>query len=110
MRGRKMIEHIEDSTFESKVLNSKGLVLVDFWAAWCGPCKMLAPVLEAIASELEGRLEIKKINIDENRKSAEKYDIMSIPTMMIFKDGQIVDTIIGFVGKDQIKNRIISAK
>ncbi len=105
-----MIEHINDSTFESKVLKSKGLVLVDFWAPWCGPCKMVAPVLEAIASEMEGELEIKKINTDENRHSSEKYEIMSIPTMMIFKDGQLVDTIIGFVGKEQIKNRIISAK
>lgn len=105
-----MIEHINDSTFENKVLNSKGLIFVDFWAPWCGPCKMLGPVLEAIASELEGQVEIKKINTDENRISAEKYDIMSIPTMMIFKDGKLVDTIIGFIGKEQIKNRIISAK
>ena len=105
-----MIEHIDDSTFESKVLNSKGVVMVDFWAPWCGPCKMLAPVLETIAAEMEGQLEIKKINTDENRHSAEKYDIMSIPTMIIFKDGLPVDTIIGFVGKEQIKNRIIAAK
>lgn len=105
-----MIEHIDDSTFESKVLNSKGVVMVDFWAPWCGPCKMLAPVLEAISAEMEGQLEIKKINTDENRNSAEKFDIMSIPTMIIFKDGQPVDTIIGFVGKEQIKNRIIAAK
>ncbi|MDD2370509.1 MAG: thioredoxin [Firmicutes bacterium] len=105
-----MIEHIDDSTFESKVLNSKGLVLVDFWAPWCGPCKMVAPVLEALATELAGDVEIKKINTDENRHSAEKYEIMSIPTLMIFKDGKLIDTIIGFIGKEQIKNRIIAAK
>lgn len=105
-----MIEHINDSTFESKVLKSKGLILVDFWAPWCGPCKMVAPVLEALATELAGDVEIKKINTDENRISAEKYEIMSIPTLMIFKDGKLIDTIIGFIGKEQIKNRIISAK
>ncbi len=104
-----MIEHINDSNFDSKVLKSKGVIMVDFWAPWCGPCKMLAPVLEAIETEMEGKVEIKKINTDENRVTSEKFDIMSIPTMIIFKDGKPVDTIIGFVGKEQIKNRILAA-
>lgn len=105
-----MIEHIDDNSFENSVLNSKGVVLVDFWAPWCGPCKMLAPVLDAIALEMEDQVKIKKVNTDENRITAEKYDIMSIPTMIIFNNGKPVDTIIGFVSKEQIKNRIIAAK
>ena len=79
-----MIAHITDSNFESEVLASKGLVLVDFWAPWCGPCKMLAPVLESLDKEIGDKVAIKNLNTDENRIYPERYDIMGIPTMMIF--------------------------
>ena len=97
-----MIAHITDSNFETEVLSSKGLVLVDFWAPWCGPCKMLAPVLESLDQEIGDKVAIKKLNTDENRVYPERYDIMGIPTMMIFKDGQLADSIVGFTNKEGI--------
>ncbi len=97
-----MIVHITDSNFETEVLSSKGLVLVDFWAPWCGPCKMLAPVLESLDQEIGDKVAIKKLNTDENRVYPERYDIMGIPTMMIFKDGQLADSIVGFTSKEGI--------
>ena len=97
-----MIAHITDSNFESEVLASKGLVLVDFWAPWCGPCKMLAPVLESLDKEIGDKVAIKNLNTDENRIYPERYDIMGIPTMMIFKDGQLADSIVGFTNKEGI--------
>lgn len=97
-----MIAHITDSNFETEVLSSKGLVLVDFWAPWCGPCKMLAPVLESLDQEIGDKVAIKKLNTDENRVYPERYDIMGIPTMMIFKDGQLADSIVGFTSKEGI--------
>ena len=97
-----MIAHITDSNFETEVLSSKGLVLVDFWAPWCGPCKMLAPVLESLDQEIGDKVAIKKLNTDENRVYPERYDIMGIPTMMVFKDGQLADSIVGFTSKEGI--------
>ena len=84
-----------DETFESDVLQSDKPVLVDFWAEWCGPCKMVAPVLEEIAAEHADKITVVKLNIDENPKAARDYRVMSIPTMSVFKDGQIVKTIVG---------------
>lgn len=105
-----MIEHITDNDFQKKVLEAKGLVLVDFWATWCGPCQMLGSVLEALSKEMGNDISIMKLNVDENSITRDKYGIMSIPTMLIFNSGNIVDTIVGFVGKDQIKNRLLAAK
>jgi thioredoxin 1 len=94
MAEEKMIE-VTDDTFDNEVLQSQVPVLVDYWAPWCGPCKMAAPVLERIAGEYEGRLKICKVNVDEEREVASKHRIMSIPTMFLFKDGEVVDQIVG---------------
>jgi thioredoxin 1 len=86
---------VTDSTFDAEVLGSDKTVLVDFWAEWCGPCKMVAPVLEEIASEHADKLVIAKINIDENPEIAQRYQIMSIPTMSVFSGGEVVKSIVG---------------
>lgn len=92
MQGSNTI-NIKDDTFEDEVLKSKVLVLVDFWAPWCGPCKMADPVLEKIAGDYQGKLKVCKLNVDEQRDTAIKYGVMGVPTMNIFKDGQVVDRI-----------------
>ncbi|HSW02836.1 MAG TPA: thioredoxin [Sedimentisphaerales bacterium] len=86
---------VTDDSFASEVLGSDVPVLVDYWAPWCGPCRMAAPVLEKIAGEYDGRLKVCKVNIDDNREIAMQYRIMSIPTMLLFKDGEMVDQITG---------------
>ena len=91
--------HIDDSQFEDKVLKAKGLVLVDFWAPWCGPCKMAGPVLDALADKYKDRMAVYKVNIDENQQRAGEYGVMSIPTVILFKDGKEVERKIGFVGE-----------
>jgi len=100
---------IEDSNFNEVVLQAKTPVLVDFWAPWCGPCRMVAPVVEELANEYEGRVSFGKLNVDESPKIASQYGIMSIPTLILFKDGQPVDTIIGFRPKDELKRNLDAA-
>ncbi len=96
------IIHVSDSTFEEQVLNSGKPVLVDYWAAWCGPCKMIAPILDEIADEYTDKLTIAKINIDDNQLTPQKYAVRGIPTLMIFKNGEIAGTKVGAMSKSQL--------
>lgn len=100
------VQQITDITFDKEVLESNKLVLVDFWAAWCGPCKMVAPVIDEIANEYNEKVKVVKVNTDENPSTAASYGIRSIPTLLIFNNGHIVDTIIGAIPKSTVVNRI----
>jgi thioredoxin 1 len=97
---------INDRTFDSEVLKSETPVLVDFWATWCGPCKMIAPVLEEIAGEKDGRLKIAKLDVDANPESAQKFGVMSIPTLLLFKNGQEVSRIVGYQSKSKLVEKL----
>ncbi len=98
------IQHATDQTFDS--LTKSGVVLVDFWAPWCGPCRMIAPVLEELDAELGDKVSIVKIDVDENQESAAKFGVMSIPTLIIFKDGEVIDKVIGFQPKEALAARL----
>ena len=99
-QGNKMIlSDVTDTSFEDDVLNAEGLVLVDFWAEWCAPCKQIGPILEEIAQELEGSLSIAKVNIDENPQTPTKYGVRGIPTLILFKGGQVAGTKVGTAPK-----------
>jgi thioredoxin 1 len=97
-----LIKHTTDATFDSDVLKSETPVLVDYWAEWCGPCKMIAPILEETALELGSKLQIAKMNVDENREIPAKFGIRGIPTLMLFKDGQLAATKVGALTKAQL--------
>ncbi len=94
------ISHVTDQTFSTET--NSGVVLVDFWAPWCGPCKMIAPVLEELDSELGGKVKIVKVDVDENQETAGKFGIMSIPTLLVLKDGVVVDKVVGFSPKEAL--------
>ncbi|KRG11486.1 thioredoxin [Lederbergia galactosidilytica] len=98
------ISHATDQNFASEI--SEGVVLVDFWAPWCGPCKMIAPVLEELDGELNGKAKIVKLDVDDNQETAGKYGVMSIPTLIVFKDGKEVDKTVGFQPKEALQELI----
>ncbi|MFC1916734.1 thioredoxin [Chloroflexota bacterium] len=100
---------VADSNFDQIVLQSKMPVLVDFWAAWCGPCRMVAPIVEELAEEYEGRISFAKLDVDQNPKTAASYSVMSIPTLLIFKNGEPVSNIVGFRPKAELKRSLDAA-
>jgi thioredoxin 1 len=100
---------VSDSTFESEVLKATSPVVVDFWAEWCGPCRMIAPALEEIAGSLDGKVKVVKLNVDENPQTAAKYGIQSIPTLMIFKNGQMASRHMGTAPKQKLEQWITTA-
>ncbi|GAB1368837.1 thioredoxin TrxA [Azonexus hydrophilus] len=103
------IHYVTDATFEAEVLQSEQPVLVDYWAEWCGPCKMISPILDEIATEYAGKLKVAKVNIDDNQETPAKYGIRGIPTLMVFKNGNIEATKVGALSKSQLAAFIDSA-
>ena len=103
------IHYVTDDTFEAEVLQSQQPVLVDYWAEWCGPCKMIAPILDEVANEYAGKLKVAKVNIDHNQKTPRNYNVRGIPTLMIFKNGNIEATKVGALSKSQLAAFIDSA-
>jgi len=97
---------ITDENFESEVINSDKPVLIDFWAVWCGPCKAIAPIVEELSVEYEGKLKVGKLNVDDNQQTSIKFGVRSIPTLLIFKNGKLADKIIGAVPKSNIVNKL----
>lgn len=97
-----LIKHVSDASFEADVLQPGSAVLVDYWAEWCGPCKMISPILDEVAGTYQGKLQIAKMNVDENREIPAKFGIRGIPTLMLFKDGQLAATKVGAMSKAQL--------
>lgn len=99
---------VTTATWDEEVLNSGGLIMIDFWAVWCGPCRIIAPTVEELSKEYSGKVKVMKLNTDENPEIASKYKIMGIPTLMFFKDGQKIDQVVGAVPKPQLKAKLDS--
>ena len=105
-----MADYVEltDDNFEQEVIKSDKPVMIDIWAPWCAPCRFVSPIIEQVASEYKDKLKVGKLNVDENRDTAIKYGIMSIPTLLYFKDGKLVDKTIGVVSKDTIETKLLN--
>ncbi len=97
---------VTDGNFNKEVINSDKKVLVDFWAEWCGPCRMVAPVVEEIAKEYSADVKVAKLNVDENQSTASRYGIMSIPTMLVFENGKLQDKLVGYMPKDKLASKV----
>ena len=97
---------VNDATFDQEVLKSEQPVLVDFWAVWCGPCKAIAPIVDSVAATFAGKLKVAKVNVDENGATPSRYGIRGIPALLFFKDGQVVDQVVGYQPQDQIEEKI----
>ena len=104
-----MVEKVTDATFDQDVLKATGPVVVDFWAEWCGPCRMISPALEEISTALDGKVKIVKLNVDENPATAAKYGIMSIPTLMMFKNGELASRQVGAAPKQKLEQWITAS-
>jgi thioredoxin 1 len=107
MPGNGNVAAVTDGEFAAEIEGAKGLALVDFWATWCGPCRMVAPVMEQLAEEYEGRIKIAKLDVDANQQTAMRFNIRSIPTILFFKDGEHVDTVVGAVPKAHLERKIL---
>ncbi|OIO45587.1 MAG: thioredoxin [Parcubacteria group bacterium CG1_02_37_51] len=105
-----MAEHVTDQNFEEEVLKAEQPVFVDFYASWCGPCKMMEPIIDELADEYKDKIKIVKLNVDENQVTAQKYQVMSIPTMLIYQKGEVMDQMVGFQEKSALKNKFDNLK
>ena len=103
------VSHVTDDSFDHEVLQASGPVLVDFWATWCAPCKAIAPVIDAIATEYDGRVKVGKVNVDDNPATPAKYGVRGIPTVILIKDGKVVDQVVGAIPKSQLEALIKKA-
>lgn len=101
-----MVQHFNDSNFSQEVLEADLPVMVDFYADWCGPCRMVSPIVEELASQYDGKVKIGKVNVDESVSVAQKYNVMSIPTLLFIKNGQVVDQVVGALPKDKIQQKL----
>jgi thioredoxin 1 len=104
--ANKLVVEVSDATFKSDIEQHQGLAMVDLWAEWCGPCRMVAPIVEALATEYEGKLKVAKLDVDANPETAQRFNVRSIPTMLFFRDGKIVDSVVGALPKAALAQRI----
>jgi thioredoxin 1 len=104
--ANKLVVEVSDATFKSDIEQHEGLAMLDLWAEWCGPCRMVAPIVEALATEYEGKLKVAKLDVDANPETAQRFNVRSIPTMLFFRDGKVVDSVVGALPKAALAQRI----